>query len=272
MTRRRQTDLRSVVADAIVINPPHLGVRRQAARNLCTAIGFETVRFSDGISGQAHQLACTLAHRQAMEAVDRWPCLILEDDLELAGDVAEIPPLPEDADIVYLSVTPFGCLPWTYENLALARHRAIQGLTLASVHDADWLKLHSMSGGQAILYRTRRGLEAWKQATRQAQRFGGPFDVFTAYAMKDVNVYAPYRPVFRESGALQRDALRRNAALLEKRLDFTRTPLRPHAAGDRTIVTFKGQTITVEASEVAPGALQWRVVDVARPAPAAPAA
>jgi hypothetical protein len=199
-----------------------------------------------------------------MNAVTRWPTLILEDDLELAPGATGLPPLPEDADIVYLSVSPFGCLPWTYENLGLSRHRALEGLALASVHDASWLKLHSMSGAPAILYVSERGVDTWRQATLQARRFGGAFDVFTAYAMKDINVYAPYRPVFCERADLQRDNIRQNEDLLERRLNFTRTPLQPFAAGDRTVVRFKGQRITVEAVEIKTGTLQWEVVEVAR--------
>lgn len=257
-----QIALKDVVAETLVVNPPHLSDRRRAAQALCWHLGLENARFSEGTSGLPHQIACTLAHRSAMDAVRSYPCLILEDDVELAQDSAMLGPLPPDADLVYLSVSPFGCLPWTYDNLALARHRALQGLTLASVRDADWLKLHSMSGAQAILYVTQKGRDAWLQATYQAKRFGGPFDVFTAYAMKNVNVYAPHRPVFRESGDLQRAGLRANATLLNKRLSFTRTPLRPLAVGERTCVTFKGQKITVEAVETAPHVLEWSVIDV----------
>lgn len=268
MTKPERLDLNAVVAEAIVINPPHLAARRQASEALCKSIGFDRVRFSEGMSGLPHQQACTLAHRKAMDSITDLPSLILEDDLELLDDAAVLPTLPADADIIYLSKTAFGCLPWAYENLALARHRAIQGLTLASVHDADWLKLHSMSGGQAILYLSERGLNAWRQATHQAQRFGGPFDVFTAYAMKDLNVYAPHRPVFCERGDLQRDDLRQNPAVFERRLGFTRTPLQPFAAGERTTVRFKHQMITVEAVEIAKGTLQWSVVKVDRTAEA----
>jgi hypothetical protein len=255
-------DLEGAVAETIVINPPHFPLRRTASQALCDSVGLKTVRFSEGTSGLPHQLACALAHRKAMNAVRSWPSLVLEDDLELAADAPVLPLFPEDADIVYLSVSPFGCLPWTYENLAFARHRAIQGLALASVHNADWLKVHSMSGGLAILYLTEAGLDAWKQATLQSRRFGGAFDVFTAYAMKDVNVYAPHRPVFRESGELQRDDLRQNEALLNQRLSFTRTPLQTFAAGDRTTVNYKGQKITVEAVEPKDNTLQWSVVEV----------
>ncbi|MFP7675588.1 hypothetical protein ACG74X_19790 [Marivita sp. S0852] len=255
-------DLKNAVAETIIINPPHLQQRRTSSEALCKAIGLTQVRFSEGTEGLPHQLACALAHRKAMNAVSAWPSLVLEDDLELASGAAVLPPLPENADIVYLSVSPFGCLPWSYDNLALARHRAIQGLSLASVHDADWLKLHSMSGAVAILYVTEKGLDTWKQATLQSRRFGGAFDVFTAYAMKDVNVYAPHRPVFCEDAALQRDDLRRNAALFEQRLNFTRTPLRTFEAGDQTVVTYKGQVITVEAVALTEDTLQWQVVSV----------
>lgn len=270
MTKPDRIDLSSVVAAAIVINPPHLTARRQASEDLCKSIGFDRVRFSEGVSGLPHQQACTLAHRKAMNSVTDLPCLILEDDLELMQDAAVLPTLPADADMIYLAKTAFGCLPWTYENLALARHRALQGLTLASVHDADWLKLHSMSGGQAILYLSERGLDTWKQATHRAQRFGAPFDVFTAYAMKDLNVYAPHRPVFCERGDLQRDDLRRNPAAFERRLSFTRIPLQPFAAGERTTVRFRHRRITVEAVEIAEGSLQWSVVNVDTTAEAGP--
>ena len=134
------------------MNPPHLAHRRASSESLCAALGLTIARFSEGVSGHADQLACTLAHRKAMNSANAWPYLILEDDLELAGQSNPLPPFPDDADIIYLSATPFGCLPWTYENLAIARHQAIQGRTLASRYDDDWLKLHSMSGGQTILY------------------------------------------------------------------------------------------------------------------------
>lgn len=258
---RGKIDLKTAVAETIIINPAHLQARRQASQALCDAIGATNVRFCEGTSGLPHQLACALAHRKAMMSVTDLPALILEDDLELTGPPA-LPPLPADADIIYLSVTPFGCLPWSYGHLAIARHRAIQGLTLASVHDANWLRLHSMSGGQAILYVTQKGLDAWTQATFHTKRFGGPFDVFTAYAMKDVTVYAPHQPVFSERADVQRDSLRQNPAQLAKRLSFTRTPLRPFAAGDQTTVQFKGQVITVAAVAGQSGSLHWQVLGV----------
>lgn len=256
--------LAQMVAQTIVINPPHLAQRRATSQALCAALGIEDMQFSEGVSGQPHQLACTLAHRKAMDEISRFPALVLEDDLQMASDATTLPPFPADADVIYLSVTPFGCLPWSYDNLALCRHRAIEGLTLASRHCDDWLRLHSMSGGQAILYVTPAGLDAWKHATWQSQRFGGAFDVFTTYAMRDLNVYAPHKPLLCESGAAQRDSLRRSPALLAKRLGFTSVPLRPYARGDQKRVHFKGQDITVQATEVAPGKLDWRVVNVCR--------
>ena len=264
MSLAHRTPLGGLVAETVIINPAHLTRRRQASEQLCEQAGLHRMRISEGTSGLPHQMACTLAHRRAMQSVTDLPCLILEDDLQLTGESTTMPPLPADADLVYLSVTPFGCLPWTYENLALARHRALQGLTLASVHDAHWLRLHSMSGGQAILYVTERGRDTWIEATSQAERFGGPFDVFTAYAMSQINVYAPQRPVFCEAPDLQAQRLRGNPAHFERRLGFTRTPLRTYIAGARTTVFFKGQNITVEAARTGPHVLEWQVVAVDR--------
>jgi hypothetical protein len=264
MSFAHQIPLGELVAETVIINPAHLTHRRQASERLCERAGLHRMRVSEGTSGLPHQMACTLAHRRAMQSVTDLPCLILEDDLQLTAESATVPPLPADADLVYLSVTPFGCLPWTHDNLALARHRALQGLTLASVHDADWLRLSSMSGGQAILYVTERGRDTWIEATARAERFGGPFDVFTAYAMRQINVYAPQRPVFCEDPAQQARHLRDRAAHLKRRLAFTRTPLRTYAAGDRTTVTFKGQRITVEAVGTASNVLEWQVVAVDR--------
>jgi hypothetical protein len=254
--------LSKLVAETAVINPPQFPERRAASEVLCRALGLSPVRFTEGTTGLPHQLACTRAHRDAMQSLSCWPALVLEDDLQLTTDQMALAPLPPDADIIYLTVSPFGCLPWTRENLGFARHRALEGLTLASVHDADWLKVHSMSGAPAILYVTQKGRDAWVEATLQAERFGGPFDVFTAYGMKDVNVYAPHQPMFSEDGNLQRGSLRDNIRLLEQRLAFTRTPLKPYMAGDTTVVHFKGQAISVEAQEVETGRLQWNVLAV----------
>lgn len=229
-------DLSDIVAETIVINPPHFVQRRQASKVLCDRIGISRLQFSEGVLGLPHQLACTRAHRIAMKSIKDYPSLVLEDDLTLTGERAALPVLPEDADIVYLSVTPFGCLPWTRENLGIARHRALQGLSLASRHNDEWLKVHSMSGGQAILYVTDKGRKALVTATEQAERFGGPFDVFTTYAMNDVNVYAPRTPVFSEDGDLQRSALRDNVSVFARRMSFTRTPLHPFTAGQQTVV------------------------------------
>lgn len=255
------------VVQTIVINPPHLAQRRARAEALCAALALERVQFSEGVSGQPHQLACALAHQKAMSKIENYPALILEDDLQRTSAEAILPPFPPDADLIYLSVTPFGCLPWTYENLALCRHRALEGLTLASRHGPDWLRLHSMSGGQAILYLTQKGRDVWHHATWQSRRFGGAFDVFTAYAMREVNVYAPTKPLLCESGKAQREGLQRNPTLLAKRLDFTSTPLRPLKAGERTQVHFRGRSITVEVSEFAENRLEWQVVRVDRSVP-----
>lgn len=256
--------LADIVAETVVINPADFTQRRVAAQQLCDVVGFSNLRFSEGSSGLPHQLACTRAHRKALETLHVWPSLVLEDDLQLTSEQSALPQLPEDADIIYLSVTPFGCLPWSRPNLGIARHRALQGLTLASVHDADWLRLHSMSGGQAILYVTERGRDTWISATHQAERFGGPFDVFTAYAMDNVNVYAPHTPIFSENGDLQRDTLRANDRLFQQRQAFTRTPLAPISAGETRTVFFKGQEIEVRATKTTGALLQWEVLDVSR--------
>jgi len=258
--------LADAVTQTIVINPPAFPKRRAAAIALCEATQLSNVLFSDGSSGLPHQLACTRAHRKALETIQLWPSLVLEDDLQLSSNASALPPLPSDADIIYLSVTPFGCLPWSRPNLGIARHRALQGLTLASVYNADWLRLHSMSGGQAILYVTEKGRDRWLSATHQAERFGATFDVFTAYAMKDVNVYAPHAPIFSEDSALQRDSLRANQRLLKQRQSFTRIPLMPFVAGATTTVYFKGQKIEVQARPTKNGALEWNVLDVSRDA------
>jgi hypothetical protein len=64
-----QVDLKDILAETIVINPPHLRIRRNASRDLRQSIGLDNARFPDGTSGLPPQMACTVAHRGALETI-----------------------------------------------------------------------------------------------------------------------------------------------------------------------------------------------------------
>ncbi len=213
--------------------------------------------FSDGVNGQSHALNCARAHLAALDSIKTFPALVLEDDVSPATGNLTIPEVPKDADIVYLGVSPFGCFPWARPYVQRFGHRALYNLALASTENSDWLRLHSMAGAIAILYMTPTGLEAWRMAILAAIKRSKPFDVFTAYKMTSLNVYAPHRPVFLEEPSLQRPL---KHVTPEQRLRWTATPLSPVEEGMIVNAPTKGGTIRARADRRRDHHLEWSLL------------
>ncbi|MBK5934201.1 hypothetical protein C8N32_10273 [Rhodovulum imhoffii] len=234
-----------------VISLPMAGARRAHMQALLAGMGI-IPEFRPGVPARRHALGCARAHLAATAGGAHLPLMVLEDDLALTGAV--LPPLPWDADIVYLGVSQFGCLPEQVAQEAGLGHRAIMGLALAAEAGEDWLRLYSMAGAIAILYLSDRGLEAWRAAMRRSLETGRPFDVFTAYAMPGLRVFTPRRPLFYESADLQRPHARVPPV---RRESWTRTPLCPVAEGDRRTGLTREGPLRVRAVRAGEG-LAWK--------------
>lgn len=229
--------LRDLIRECCVIHLPDCPGRTEAVGEM---LGRADVpfRFSEGVRAGTHAESCSLAHLKALRSIRELPALVLEDDAACFNPDITLPEFPADADVIYLGVTPFGCLPRQRSYVRRFGHRAFFGLTLASGVDDNWLRLHSMSGGLAILYVSERGRQVWMQAMKASLRRRAPFDVFTAYAMNSLNVYAPRQPVFYESQQYQRPLVRVTPA---HRLAWTSTPIRPRQEGEKQLIGAKNQ-------------------------------
>ncbi|MBB5514489.1 hypothetical protein FHS89_000487 [Rubricella aquisinus] len=240
-------------ASLTVIDGPSPFARRAHMEALLDGLSL-TADFTDGATGAHHAEACARAHLGALGGP--LPQIVLENDLALTGDGIALPPLPKDADIIYLGVSPFGALSPSPAHLEQVGRRVIHGLTLASVQDADWLRVHSMSGAIAILYVSERGRARWADAAREAIETGLAFDTCCAYAMRDVVVYAPHLPVFYEARHLQRRLKRVTPAQREA---WTRRPIRPVVEGDIRVGNLGWGRIMAQAVPGGSG-LEWKLL------------
>ncbi|WP_282119496.1 hypothetical protein [Ruegeria atlantica] len=256
LTDTKMKKLSAIVADCRVINLPDNNSRRLHMTNLMNKHGI-SFSFSEGSAGQSRALNCARAHLAALESLKTLPALVLEDDVSALTEDLTIPEIPKDADVVYLGVSPFGCFPWIRRYVQRFGHRAHYNLALASTENSDWLRLHSMAGAIAILYVSPAGLDAWRHSTRAAIKRSKPFDVFTAYKMTSLNVYAPHCPVFYEEPSLQRPL---KHVTMEQRLRWTTTPLTPVKEGTIVAAPTKGGAMRVRAEVCGDNRLEWSLL------------
>ncbi|CUH44953.1 hypothetical protein [Ruegeria atlantica] len=256
LTDTKMKKLSAIVADCRVINLPDNNSRRLHMTNLMNKHGI-SFSFSEGSTGQSHALNCARAHLAALVSLKTLPALVLEDDVSTLTEDLTIPEIPKDADVVYLGVSPFGCFPWTRRYVQRFGHRAHYNLALASTENSDWLRLHTVAGAIAILYLSPAGLVAWRNSMRAAIKRSKPFDVFTAYKMTSLNVYAPHRPVFYEEPSLQRPL---KHVTPEQRLRWTTTPLSPVKEGTIVTMPTNGGAMRARAEVCGDNRLAWSLL------------
>ena len=247
-------DLRTVPARVISI-PRQKRRRRHIAQHFGDlGISFQ---FIDGIKADRKTRGVAEAHLNAFESAGAPPFMVFEDDVEFAGESLVLRDIPADADIVYLGKNADGCLPYDPEYAERFGHRSLTDLALASVHDADWLRLHSMVSAHAILFLTERATRMCMEEQRIARNRATPLDVRYAYLMSVLNVYAPHRPLFVEALDLQPDE-----KVSERRLHITHGPFPTARVGDIRTTQNRNESITVQVVEAEDGRLEWDVVDI----------
>ena len=154
-------------------------------------------------AGEEHYRSCAESHflilQEAIEN-DRFPLLILEDDVEVEVFNQKIE-VPDDADTIYLG-TSHG-----------------DGNYTTTPVDDEWVKIEKVFATHAILYLNERYA---KDVIATGKHFiynrNTPFDVGCAYVVQPrFNVYAPRTPFFYQADS-------KNAK--NKWEGITRTPLK----------------------------------------------
>ena len=240
---------------AMVVSLPGARDRRQHIDAHFRRLGIPH-SFADGVSGVGKIRGAARGHIRAFDAAPDPPFLVLEDDVECLLPAAELPDFPDSADAIYLGVNPHGCLPNQERYVQRYGHRSIENLALASVHDAQWLRLHSMISAHAILFLTDTARRAFREQLRIADRREIPLDVRYAYLMRELEVFTPTHPVFAESVDLQPPAKRTDA-----RANLTRRPLQPASEGEERTSHKRGWKLTARVVKSGPDKLDWEVVD-----------
>lgn len=238
----------------LVVNLPGRDDRRTHAETHLGGLGIAPV-FVDGVAGQRKIRGAAGGHINAHDAAPDAPFIVMEDDVRLARPTPVLPPLPRGADAVYLGTHTGGCLPNRPENKALFGHRHFAGFALATDHDADWLRLHSMISAHAILFLTARARAAYREELRIAEKRRTPLDVRFAYLMSSLDVFAPRTPVFVECQGLQSGAARG-----AERRRLTHDPLPVAREGERRTGEKRGWRVTVEATRCDGDRFHWEIV------------
>lgn len=236
----------------VVIDGLNNGRRRAHMQDLLNSQNITPI-FTNGVPGKTHAEGCARAHHEVLSGDYPLPLMVLENDLSLFGLTLSLPQIPDNADIIYLGVSPFGTLPSDIMDFG---RRPIHGLTIAEQVDDNWLRIHTMSGAIAVLYVTERGRLRWIEAAEEALASDLAMDTCCAYAMADINVYAPLNPVFYETRTLQRRLKRLTPAQREM---WTRTPISPVVEGDIRIGRLGWGEIIVQAVRDG-GALKWQML------------
>ena len=58
--------------------------------------------FEDAVQSKTYFIGCAQSHLNVLNKITTFPTLVLEDDVEPFDDNKTIPPIPSDADIIYL--------------------------------------------------------------------------------------------------------------------------------------------------------------------------
>jgi len=239
-----------------VINIPGQADRRDHITRHFAGIGM-TPQFIDGVTGVGKIRGCAQSHAAAFDAMPSTPFMVIEDDVELLWDEPVIPDVPVGADTIYLGTNTGGCFPNSEENKANFGHRSLSDFALASEHDDNYLRMHSMVGAHAILFLNEEAKKVYRNQLRIANNRKTPLDVRYAYLMPQMNVYALRRPMFAEAQHLQA-----NAKTSQSRFEVTHSPLTPSRPGDIRVGEKRGKRVTAEAVDTGNGLLEWSVVDM----------
>ena len=236
----------SIAKQCFVISLASATKRRRSVEKLLEDMDIDH-QIEDAVETKPYYIGCAQSHLNVLEQITELPAMVLEDDVACFEGVDAIPDIPDDADIVYLSSSVFGCVQEE------DKPRMDFALASATPHP-DWLKLHTMTSTLAILYVSKKGVRLWKNAAKRALRRRTPIDIHSAKMMGELNVYLPMQRVFYEDPNLQGEF---KYVTREQRLSFTKNPLPIREVGDQVEYEIPTQTITSEVVRRGDDVLGW---------------
>jgi len=142
---------------------------------------FSAIRHKVGVIG------CGLSHLELLKNIS-IETLILEDDIALTQNSLNLNNIPQSADAVYLGVSKYGYVRKI--------PHGVEGSVLVSQFDENYKRVYNMCSTHAILYLSKRYIDACKITIINCLNSGVPFDLGLASIHRHFTVLTPNDPMF----------------------------------------------------------------------------
>jgi hypothetical protein len=176
----------------ITVNP-----RREAfVKGQLARVGI-TPTFVQGVKCQPGIVGCGLSHLRILREKHKPPFLVLEDDVAVTEDFRPIIELPNPSEEpcpgrVYLGISTWGIRPTEYA-------RGINHAARVTRVNDEWLEVHNMLSGHAILYVSWSYVGILTEMVTDKLTHGIPFDIAFAEYQGRGAAWTPNRPFFYQS-------------------------------------------------------------------------
>ena len=182
-----EIDLSSI--PTLLINLDNADDRLSKAGDVLSKASQPFERFN-AIKHEVGVVGCGLSHLNLLHNLE-VPTLVLEDDIEATDHLSRRIIIPKNADAIYLGVSNHGYIR--------NQKFGFRGSVLVSRYSKEYLRVLNMCSTHAIIYLSKRYIEASKQIIDHCIRQGVAFDVGLASIHRHFNVLTPLNPWFFQS-------------------------------------------------------------------------
>jgi hypothetical protein len=210
----------------LVIGMTSEAQRNEHMKNLCLRLGLQG-KFIQSISCNPGYFGCTIGHLKALvlaKKSQQLPILLLENDCDATKFFQTAIDVPDDSDMVYLGSSACGCVPQM-------NYQGIRGCALVENTDpaSGFYKVRNMTGTHAILYVSRKSLDAAINSILESIALSRPIDVgYVMDLQPSLNIYSTYLPWFFQAAKLQKPG---ELALIMQQMTLDEAP-QPRKIGD----------------------------------------
>jgi len=174
----------------IVINLEEQKDRFENCKKILNSINqpferFNAIKHEQGIVG------CGLSHLELFNKITPGT-LVFEDDIELTSFEKRFEQIPENTDAIYLGVSRYGYVkgyPYSFPNSVLT-----------SQFNKDYKRIYNMCSLHAVIYLSKKYIDACRDITVKCLSNGIPFDLGVASIHKNFQILTPNDPHFFQSG------------------------------------------------------------------------
>jgi len=139
----------------------------------------------------SHMVGCSLSHLELLEKIEPGT-IIFEDDIAPTRYFTSKISVPEDTDALYLGVSVYG--------VPVASDLGYPGAVIATQETQHLKRIYNMCSTHAILYLSKKYIDAVKESISGHLFRGVTCDVAIAHIQNDFKVLTPNNPLFYQRG------------------------------------------------------------------------